>query len=132
MPKGPKFKKLRSEIPEVKPLRMLSFAGVIMFPKDRKAAMTAPGDGDSAVDTAEFTEVALTELALTELSPTEWRVAKASAAENDPTGLLGFIQRIGSAYEVTDLGHVRERSYYSSFCRAIASLSPAALHHFIP
>ncbi|TFD79082.1 hypothetical protein [Cryobacterium psychrophilum] len=65
-----------------------------------------------------------TELALTELSPTEWRVSDAGLPESDPAGLLGFIQRIGGAYEVTNLGRLRERRYFSSFDRATASLCP--------
>jgi len=69
-------------------------------------------------------EPAPAELEVTELSPTEWRVSDAARPEGDPAGLLGFIQRIGAAYEVTNLCRLRERSYFSSFDRATASLSP--------
>ncbi|MDH6235640.1 hypothetical protein [Cryobacterium sp. CG_9.6] len=68
-----------------------------------------------------------TELALTELSPTEWRVSDAACPEGDPSALLGFIQRIGPAYEVTNLGRLHERSYFLSFDRATASLSTVPL-----
>jgi len=95
------------------------------------------GESDDVVDRALTTtglpaDVALTELSLTELSPTEWRVTKALAAENDPAGLLGFIQRVGPAYEVTNLGRLRERSYFSSFNRATASLAPSPLRRVRP
>lgn len=59
---------------------------------------------------------------LTELSPTEWRVCDAEIVDGDPAALLGFIQRVGGAFEVTDLVRLRERSYFSSFDRATASL----------
>ena len=58
------------------------------------------------------------------LSPTEWRVADHATEQDDPSGLLGFIQIVGSAFEVTNLGRPRERSYFSSFDRATASLLP--------
>jgi len=63
-------------------------------------------------------------ISLTELSPTEWRVSRAALADDDPTALLGFIQRVKTAYEVTNLNRLRERSYFSSFDRAAASLVP--------
>jgi coproporphyrinogen III oxidase-like Fe-S oxidoreductase len=37
--------------------------------------------------------------------------------------LLGFIQLVGGAFEVTDLGRLTKRSYFSSFDRATASLA---------
>lgn len=62
------------------------------------------------------------EISLTELSPTEWRVCDERIGDGDPAALLGFIQRVGDAYEVLNLGRPRERSYFSSFDRATASL----------
>lgn len=63
------------------------------------------------------------EVRITELSPTEWRVSDAAIADDDPSALLGFIQLVGDTYEVTNLGRLRERSYFSSFDRATASLA---------
>lgn len=66
----------------------------------------------------------LTRIGFTELSPTEWRVSDRSLADSDPSALLGFIQRVGDSYEVTDLHRLRERKYFTSFDRAAASLRP--------
>ncbi|MFO7691038.1 MAG: hypothetical protein R6W83_10890 [Cryobacterium sp.] len=63
-------------------------------------------------------------LDLTELSPTEWRVTDIHRAEGDPSAVLGFIQNVGGAFEVTNLARLRERSYFSTFGRAAASLLP--------
>ncbi|MEO6199923.1 MAG: hypothetical protein ABIX44_02040 [Cryobacterium sp.] len=63
------------------------------------------------------------ELRITELSPTEWRVCDESITEGDPSAVLGFIQRVQGAYEVTDLGRLRERTYFSSFARAMSSFA---------
>lgn len=59
---------------------------------------------------------------ITALSPTEWLVCDPTIANGDPSGLLGFIQLVGDSYEVTHLGRVNDRSNYSSFNRAAASL----------
>lgn len=64
-----------------------------------------------------------TEVEITALSATEWRVADHAIEHDDPAALLGFIQIVGSAYEVTNLGRPRERAYFSSFDRATASLT---------
>jgi len=63
-------------------------------------------------------------LGLTALSPTEWRVTDAHRDEGDPSAVLGFIQNVGGAFEVTNLARLRERSYFSTFGRAAASLVP--------
>jgi hypothetical protein len=59
---------------------------------------------------------------ITAISPTEWRIAEHAIEHDDPNALLGFIQTVGSAFEVTNLGRPRERAYFSSFDRAAASL----------
>ena len=64
-----------------------------------------------------------TDVEITALSATEWRVADHAIEHDDPAALLGFIQVVGSAYEVTNLGRPRERAYFSSFDRATASLT---------
>ena len=64
----------------------------------------------------------LADVEITALSPTEWRVADHGIEDDDPTALLGFIQIVGSAFEVTNLGRPRERAYFTSFDRATASL----------
>ena len=66
-------------------------------------------------------------LVLTELSPTEWRVVDAQRPVDDASRVLGFIQRVDDAYEVTNLGRLRERTYFSSFDRAAASLNPRSV-----
>jgi len=63
------------------------------------------------------------EVGITELSSTEWRVSDRTVDAGDPSGVLGFIQRLGNFYEVTNLRRLRERSYFSSFDRATASLA---------
>ncbi|TFD90202.1 hypothetical protein E3T61_10555 [Cryobacterium lactosi] len=73
-------------------------------------------------NTAGNTVVDLADVEITELSPTEWRVADHAIEHDDPTALLGFIQIVGSAFEVTNLGRPRERAYFTSFDRATASL----------
>ncbi|WEO77712.1 hypothetical protein BJQ94_01275 [Cryobacterium sp. SO2] len=62
------------------------------------------------------------EVQITAISPTEWRVADQAIEHDDPSALLGFIQTVGSAFEVTNLGRPRERAYFTSFDRATASL----------
>jgi hypothetical protein len=61
---------------------------------------------------------------ITAISSTEWRVADHAIEHNDATALLGFIQIVGTAFEVTNLGRPRERAYFTSFDRATASLRP--------
>lgn len=72
-------------------------------------------------------DVAVAGLVLTKLSPTEWCVVDALQPDNDASRVLGFIQRVGDAYEVTNLVRLRERTYFSSFDRAAASLDPTAV-----
>ena len=59
---------------------------------------------------------------ITAISPTEWRIADHAIEHDDPNALLGFIQIVGTAFEVTNLGRPRERAYFTSFDRATASL----------
>jgi hypothetical protein len=61
---------------------------------------------------------------ITAISSTEWRVADQAIEHDDPSALLGFIQIVGNAFEVTNLGRPRERAYFTSFDRATASLLP--------
>jgi len=61
---------------------------------------------------------------ITAISPTEWRIADHAIEHDDPNALLGFIQIVGTAFEVTNLGRPRERAYFTSFDRATASLRP--------
>ena len=63
------------------------------------------------------------DIGVNELSPTEWRVSDRRIAADDPAALVGFIQRVDDAFEVTNFGRTRERSYFSSFDRATASLA---------
>ncbi|TFC96037.1 MULTISPECIES: hypothetical protein [Cryobacterium] len=63
------------------------------------------------------------DIGINALSPTEWRVSDRMVADGDPAALVGFIQRVDDAFEVTNFGRPRERSYFSSFDRATASLA---------
>jgi hypothetical protein len=63
------------------------------------------------------------DIGINKLSPTEWRISDRMIADGDPAALVGFIQRVDDAFEVTDFGRPRERSYFSSFDRAAASLA---------
>ncbi|MCU1444980.1 hypothetical protein [Cryobacterium sp.] len=64
------------------------------------------------------------EVEITAISDTEWRIAEHAIEHDDPHALLGFIQVVGTAFEVTSLGRPRERAYFTSFDRATASLRP--------
>ncbi|KGJ72884.1 hypothetical protein GY21_12300 [Cryobacterium roopkundense] len=86
------------------------------------SAHTSPTAGETATRTSEID--APHNISVTALSPSEWRVSNAALSEDDPAGLLGFIQLVKTAYEVTNLRLLRERSYFSSFDRAAASLAP--------
>lgn len=59
---------------------------------------------------------------ITAISKTEWRIAEHAIEHDDPHALLGFIQIVGTAFEVTNLDRPRERAYFTSFDRATASL----------
>ncbi|TFC77445.1 hypothetical protein E3T23_13465 [Cryobacterium cheniae] len=63
------------------------------------------------------------DIGINALSSTEWRISDRMIADGDPAALVGFIQRVDDAFEVTDFGRPRERSYFSSFDRAAASLA---------
>lgn len=74
-------------------------------------------------ETGTSTNVQGRDIGINELSPTEWRISDRLIADSDASALLGFIQRVDDAFEVTNLGRPRERSYFSSFDRAAASLA---------
>lgn len=77
---------------------------------------------DLPADTVRESETS--EVQITAISSTEWRVADQAIEHDDPSALLGFIQIVGNAFEVTNLGRPRERAYFTSFDRATASLLP--------
>ncbi|TFB62263.1 hypothetical protein E3N86_06800 [Cryobacterium sp. Hz7] len=43
-------------------------------------------------------------IGINELSPTEWRISDRMIADGYPAALVGFIQRVDDAFEVTDFG----------------------------
>ena len=90
----------------------VSNAETVHTPLQHPASLPAP--------TVQALELA--DVEITPISPTEWRVADHAIQHDDPSALLGFIQIVGSAFEVTNLGRPRERAYFSSFDRATASL----------
>ena len=89
-----------------------------------RTASLDQGLSDLGLSDLGLTNLELTNLELTELSPTEWRVVDALRPADDAGRVLGFIQRVGDAYEVTSLIRLRERTCFSSFERAAASLYP--------
>ncbi|MBX0301759.1 hypothetical protein K2F54_17485 [Cryobacterium sp. 1639] len=82
-------------------------------------ALTPPAHPRDAAGATEPADVEITAI-----SPTEWRIADQAIEHDDPNALLGFIQIVGTAFEVTNLGRPRERAYFTSFDRATASLLP--------
>ena len=71
----------------------------------------------------------VSQLGILQLTPTEWLVRDSQILDGDPAALLGVIQQSGDAYEVTKLGVLTTRWFYSSFDRAQASFlvrDPAA------
>ena len=58
---------------------------------------------------------------IVEISTEEWCVRDSAIPADDPRALLGFIRHIGGAFEETNLGRLRTRSYSSSFELAAAS-----------
>jgi len=88
----------------------------------RRASIREPG-----TDRKSWSVVGIPGLLLTKLSTTEWRVVDALRPDDDASRVLGFIQRVEGAYEVTSLVRLRERSYFSSFDRAAASLTPRSV-----
>ncbi|WP_104089017.1 hypothetical protein [Cryobacterium sp. N19] len=63
----------------------------------------------------------VSQLGILQLTPTEWLVRDSHMLDGDPAALLGVIQQSGDAYEVTKLGVLTTRWFYSSFDRAQAS-----------
>ncbi len=74
---------------------------------------------NNGVSDAENLRVA--QLGILQLTPTEWLVRDSHFLDGDPAALLGIIQQAEDAYEVTKLGVLRTRWFYSSFDRAQAS-----------
>jgi hypothetical protein len=81
--------------------------------------ISAAGAARGAARTPEAADVEITAI-----SSTEWRIADHAIQNDDPNALLGFIQAVGTAFEVTNLDRPRERAYFTSFDRATASLRP--------
>ena len=80
-------------------------------------------------DVSDAENVRVSQLGILQLTPTEWLVRDSRILDGDPAALLGVIQQSGDAYEVTKLGVLTTRWFYSSFDRAQASFlmrDPAA------
>jgi hypothetical protein len=67
------------------------------------------------------TPALLTDVALVALSPSEWRVTNRRIDDGDPSGLIGFIERTGDAYEVLRLGSPLDRSRFPTLEAARAA-----------
>lgn len=76
----------------------------------------------------------VSQLGILQLTPTEWLVRDAGRPEGDPAALMGIIKQSHDAYEVTKLGVLTTRWFYSSFEHARASFldQPAPTFHPAP
>lgn len=72
-------------------------------------------------DVSDAETLHVSQLGILQLTPTEWLVRNSDFLDGDPAALLGIIQRAEDAYEVTKLGVLTTRWFYSSFDRAQAS-----------
>jgi hypothetical protein len=57
------------------------------------------------------------------ISRDEWRISDPSKPEHDGLSLLGFVQRVENAFEVTEMHRPFVRTYVESFHAAIQALS---------
>jgi hypothetical protein len=57
------------------------------------------------------------------ISRDEWRISDPSKVEHDGLSLLGFVQRVEDAFEVTEMHRPLVRTYVHSFHAAIQVLS---------
>ncbi|MDQ1598224.1 MAG: hypothetical protein QOI70_1648 [Microbacteriaceae bacterium] len=57
------------------------------------------------------------------ISRDEWRISDPSKAEHDGLSLLGFVQRVENAFEITEMHRPLDRTYVHSFHAAIQVLS---------
>jgi hypothetical protein len=87
---------------------------------------------NNGVSDAETTRVS--QLGILQLTPTEWLVRDARRPEGDPAALMGIIKQSHDAYEVTKLGVLTTRWFYSSFEHARASFldQPAPSYYPAP
>ncbi|MCU1404684.1 MAG: hypothetical protein JWQ43_987 [Glaciihabitans sp.] len=59
------------------------------------------------------------------LSDHEWRISDPSRSQRDAISLLGFVQQVGSRFELTALGAPRVRTYFDSLDDAVDHLQHA-------
>ena len=57
------------------------------------------------------------------ISEREWRVSDPTKVERDGLALLGFVELVGTTYEVTVLGEPRRRQYFGSLEESVSALS---------
>lgn len=88
-----------------------------------------PNNGVSDAETQRVSQ-----LGILQLTPTEWLVRDARRPEGDPAALMGIIKKSHDAYEVTKLGVLTTRWFFSSFEHARASFldQPAPTYHPAP
>jgi hypothetical protein len=65
------------------------------------------------------------ELTVMPLSDTEWRISDPSHDADDPFSLVGFVQRVGTMFEVIVIGLPGERHYCGSLDGALRHLRRA-------
>ena len=59
----------------------------------------------------------------------QWRLVNKTVDRGDPSGVLGFVQRVGGAYEVLELAHPDEAHRVRSLREARALLVPRGEGH---
>jgi hypothetical protein len=69
-------------------------------------------------DVSDAEKLSAAQLGIVQLTSTEWLVRDAQILDGDPAALLGVIQQSGDAYEVTKLGVLGTRWFYTSFDQA--------------
>jgi hypothetical protein len=57
------------------------------------------------------------------ISDSEWRISDPRRRADDALCLIGFVQRVGAAYETTLIGRPLERRYFQSFEAAVDYLA---------
>jgi hypothetical protein len=64
----------------------------------------------------------ITQLEIIRISGCEWRVSDPRRRDDDALCLIGFIQQIDGVFEVTLIGHPRDRHYFRTFDEATGFL----------
>jgi hypothetical protein len=72
------------------------------------------------------------QLEIIPISDSEWRVSDPRRRHDDALCLVGFVQRVEGAFEVTVIGRPREREYFRSLGEATQFLGTATNEFGLP